>query len=80
MISLTKCLVQNDKTCEKSKFLLLINCECDDLFEDDIPELEKKMRHHTVPEHDKTNKMMCTQRRLRSALASAQSDQSSLSV
>ena len=28
------------------------------------------------PPHDKTNKMMCAQRRLRSAWASAQSDQS----
>ena len=28
------------------------------------------------PPHDKTNKMMCTQRRLKSAWASAQSDQS----
>ena len=28
------------------------------------------------PRHDKTNKMSCTQRRLRSAWASAQSDQS----
>ena len=32
------------------------------------------------PSHDKTNKMMCTQWRLRSAWASAQSDQSSLSA
>ena len=31
------------------------------------------------PQHDKTNKMTCTQRRFRSAWASAQSDQSSLS-
>ena len=30
------------------------------------------------PQHDKSNKMMCAQRRLRSAWTSAQSDQSSL--
>ena len=32
------------------------------------------------PRHDKTNKMMCALQRLRSALASAQSDQSALSA
>ena len=32
--------------------------------------------HNNVPQHDKTNKMTCTQRTLRSAWTSAQSDQS----
>ena len=35
-----------------------------------------KERIITEPPHDKTNKMMCAQRRLRPASASAQSDQS----
>ena len=34
------------------------------------------LHNHEEPHHDKTNKMMCAQQRLRSAWASAQSDQS----
>ena len=37
------------------------------------------LKYYELP-HDKTNKMTCAQRRLRSAWASAQSDQSSLSA
>ena len=33
-------------------------------------------KEQTEPQHDKTNKMMCAQRRLRSAWASALSDES----
>ena len=36
--------------------------------------------HYYEPVHDKTSKLMCTQRRLRSAWASAQSDQSLLTA
>ena len=36
--------------------------------------------HNCEPVHEKTNKMMCAQRRLRSAWTSNQSDQSSLSA
>ena len=38
------------------------------------------LQDKTEPYHDKTNEMTCTQRRLRSAWASAQSDQSSLCI
>ena len=44
---------------------------------------DRSDRHETElcePPHDKTNKILCSQRRLRSAWASTQSDQSSLSA
>ena len=56
--------------CKASIYMISPENRCEDLFH---PKLNE-------PPQDKTNKMMCAQQRLRSAWASTQSDQSSLSA